>query len=206
MDKKSQTMQDSGNKHLIIDANGITRCWWCNGSQQYMDYHDNEWGKPELDDFLLFEALSLDAFQSGLSWNTILNKRQAFRLAFKNFDFNKVANFSEEDVLILLGNKAIVRHRGKIEAAINNASRAIEIVDEYGNFSDYIWGWKPKDKELDVNQPGQTTEPPSITKTSILLSKDLKSRGWKFVGPTTIYAFMQAIGLVNDHIEGCDSR
>ena len=206
MSKTSISKQDLRAKYLITDADGITRCWWCNDNQQYRDYHDNEWGKPVFDDFLLFEMISLEAFQSGLSWNTILNKRQAFRVAFNDFDFNKVAGFSEEDIIRLLGNKAIIRHRGKIEATINNALRAIEIVGEYGKFSDYIWGWQPKDRDPDAKQQGNAIEPPSITRTSTLLSKDLKSRGWKFVGPTTVYAFMQAVGLVNDHIDGCDSR
>ena len=206
MDKNTGVKQSADNKYLITDADGITRCWWCNDSQQYRDYHGNEWGKPEFDDFLLFEAISLEAFQAGLSWKTILNKRQAFKVAFNDFDFYKVAGFGEKDVISLLDNEAIIRHRGKIAATINNASRAIEIVDEYGSFSDYIWGWQSKDRVSNVKQIANSAEPPSVTENSKLLSKDLKDRGWKFVGPTTIYAFMQAIGLVNDHIDGCDSR
>ena len=145
-------------------------------------------------------------FQSGLSWLTILRKRENFREAFLDFDFNKVALLDETDVERLLQNAGIIRHRGKIEATINNANRALELVEEFGSLRTYIWGWEPSTVEQHIGK-GEYTHPiPSITKTSQALSKDLKKRGWKFFGPTTAYAFMQAMGLVNDHIEGCDSR
>jgi DNA-3-methyladenine glycosylase I len=169
-----------------------------------MHYHDNEWGKPMYDDVRLFEKICLEGFQSGLSWYTILKRRETFRDAFKQFDFKKVAKFTEVDVERLLHDEGIIRHRGKIEATINNAQRALEMVKEFGSLDAYFWQFVPPAEE----RPKTVTRASLLasTPTSIRLSKDLKKRGWKFVGPTTCYAFMQAMGLVNDHMEGCRFR
>ncbi|MFT7517829.1 MAG: DNA-3-methyladenine glycosylase I [Myxococcota bacterium] len=199
-------MTDSTNKHLHTDEHGVTRCWWGSSHPDYRLYHDSEWGVPVNDDARLFEKICLEGFQSGLSWLTILRKRENFRKAFADFDFKKVADYNEDDVACLLQDKGIVRHRGKIEATINNAQRALEIVDEFGSLATYIWQWQPQSVEPHIGKGDYPHPIPSITKTSQALSKDLKKRGWKFFGPTTAYAFMQAMGLVNDHIVGCDSR
>lgn len=182
---------------IITGADGKTRCWWCGADDLYVHYHDNEWGRPVHDDHRLFEKICLEGFQSGLSWLTILRKRENFRPAFHNFDFHHVAQFTESDVQRLLQDAGIIRHRGKIEATINNAQRAVELVKET-SLSDYFWSFKPASKPIKrrADIPAQMPE-------SIALSKDLKKRGWKFVGPTTCYAFMQAMGMVNDHIRGC---
>jgi DNA-3-methyladenine glycosylase I len=179
---------------------GKPRCSWCSAAPEFFDYHDKEWGFPVIDDQRLFEKLCLESFQSGLSWRTILAKRENFRAAFHDFDFNKVARFNQRDVNRLLKDAGIVRHRGKIEAVINNAKRAQELVDEEGSIATYIWQFEP--------DPSAQAEPQSASTSteSIALSKDLKKRGWKFVGPTTVYAFMQAMGLINDHVEGCVTR
>lgn len=179
---------------------GRLRCRWCAATEQYLAYHDTEWGFPVGQDFRLFEKLSLEGFQSGLSWRTILEKRENFRAAFAGFDFNRIADFTEEDVARLLADKGIVRHRGKIEAVINNAARARELVKEFGSLAAYVWRFEPKANELSEPQT-QSTSPASIA-----MSKDLKKRGWKFVGPTTVFAFMQAMGLINDHATGCVMR
>ncbi|UTW57516.1 DNA-3-methyladenine glycosylase I [Kordiimonas sp. SCSIO 12603] len=176
------------------------RCGWCAATDDYIHYHDTEWGYPVSDDIRLFEKLCLEGFQSGLSWRTILSKRDNFRKAFDGFDFNKIALFTEEDVKRLLTDQGIVRHRGKIEATINNAKRAKEMVDEFGSIAAYIWRYEPDANSLGIPQTASTSE------ESITISKDLKKRGWKFVGPTTVYAFMQAMGLINDHAEGCEFR
>ena len=186
---------------LVIGADNKPRCWWCGDDPLYVDYHDNEWGHPVRDDRTLFEKICLEGFQSGLSWITILRKRENFREAFANFNIDKVAKFDESNVEILLQNAGIVRHRGKIEATINNAKRAQELRSEYTSLSDFFWTYKPDDhkplsKHADMKD--RTTSPEAIR-----LSKDLKKRGWKFVGPTTMYAFMQAMGLVNDHLTTC---
>lgn len=181
-----------------FETDGRPRCSWCESSQQYVDYHDTEWGFPVYDDQRLFEKICLEGFQSGLSWRTILAKRENFRSAFLHFDFTKVAEFTEKDVARLLTDEGIVRHRGKIEATINNAKRALEMVEKEGSLSDYFWSFEPTIDE------GPTTR--STSEESIAISKDLKKRGWKFVGPTTVDAFMQAMGLVNDHAEGCFVR
>lgn len=178
----------------------LPRCAWCADIPEFIPYHDNEWGFPVGDDGRLFEKICLEGFQSGLSWRTILNKREAFRVAFRGFDFHAVATFTDRDVERLLQNAAIIRHRGKIEATINNARRAIELVAETGTLAAYFWSFEPDAKSLPAPQ-SQTTSAESIA-----LSKDLKRRGWKFVGPTTMYAFMQAMGLINDHEKGCHSR
>ncbi|OUS08939.1 3-methyladenine DNA glycosylase [Rhodobacterales bacterium 52_120_T64] len=186
--------------NTIIGPDGITRCRWSESVPEFLRYHDTEWGFPVKDDRRLFEKLCLESFQSGLSWRTILVKRENFRAAFANFDINKMADFGQTDVARLLQDKGIVRHRGKIEAVINNAARAQEIVAQEGSLAAFVWSYEPDASQLGEPQTAST----SIE--SIALSKELKKRGWKFVGPTTVYAFMQAMGLVNDHAEGCAMR
>lgn len=182
------------------------RCFWCNDSKIYRDYHDAEWGFPVLDDTRLFEKICLEGFQSGLSWLTILRKRENFRLAFKGFDIASVARFTQKDIERLVTDAGIIRHRGKIEAAINNARCAEKLLESESSLAAYFWSFEPEDisrpQVFDVASLKTFTQ----TKESIALSKDLKKRGWKFVGPTTMYAFMQAMGLVNDHEEGCHVR
>ena len=199
-------MTDYDDKYLRTTADGVKRCWWASDHEDYQRYHDEEWGCPVADDFRLFEKICLEGFQSGLSWLTILRKREHFRNAFARFDFNQIARFDDRDVAKLLQDEGIVRHRGKIEATINNAHRAIEVVHEFGSLGAYIWQWEPKFPEPHAGKVDSGHPIPSITKTSQALSKDLKNRGWKFFGPTTVYAFMQAMGMVNDHIEGCAFR
>ncbi|MCW8934706.1 MAG: DNA-3-methyladenine glycosylase I [Gammaproteobacteria bacterium] len=184
----------------IKGADGKVRCKWCESTTQYINYHDSEWGYPVSDDQRLFEKICLEGFQSGLSWRTILAKRDNFRDAFKCFDFYKVAKFTQRDINRLLNDKGIVRHRGKIEATINNAICAIQLVKREGSLASFFWRYEP--------DPGSLTEPQTVSTTleSVKLAKDLKQLGWKFVGPTTAYAFMQAMGLVNDHAEGCVIR
>lgn len=184
----------------ITGPDGKPRCSWSNSAPEFDHYHDTEWGFPVGDDRRLFEKLCLESFQSGLSWRTILAKRENFRAAFANFDFNVMADFTAKDVERLLQDKGIVRHRGKIEAVINNAARAQEIVEQEGSLAAFIWGYEP-----DASQLGEP-QTQSTSTESIALSKELKKRGWKFVGPTTVYAFMQAMGLINDHVEGCVMR
>jgi DNA-3-methyladenine glycosylase I len=184
----------------------IQRCAWCAASPLYTQYHDDEWGIPVDDDRRLFEKICLEGFQAGLSWLTILNKREAFRRAFKNFDMKKVAAFDENDVDRLMGDAGIVRHRGKIVSTINNAARAIELRKEFGSIAAFIWQFEPphtgRPKKMTVEALRTMTTSPE----SIALSKALKKRGWSFVGPTTMYAFMQSVGLVNDHIHDCSAR
>lgn len=180
------------------------RCFWCGDDELYVHYHDNEWGKPVHDDRRLFEKICLEGFQSGLSWYTILKRREGFRQAFAQFDVLKVAKFADEDVARLLQDEGIIRHRGKIEATINNALRAIELKAEFGSLDAYFWQFVPPMDERPESISRATI--PASTPTSIRLSKDLKKRGWKFVGPTTCYAFMQAMGLVNDHMDACMHR
>ena len=187
-------------KGLIIGDDNKKRCWWCGADEQYMRYHDEEWGKPVYDDVRLFEKICLEGFQAGLSWLTILRKRDNFRAAFDGFDFNKVAIYDNEAIEKLMHNAGIIRHRGKIEATINNANRALKMVEEHGSLSNYFWGFKPYVSTRTVKN---IADIPSQTPESLALSKDLKKRGWKFVGPTTVYAFMQAMGMVDDHIDGC---
>jgi DNA-3-methyladenine glycosylase I len=184
----------------VLGPDGKPRCGWCAAAPEFFDYHDKEWGYPVGDDIRLFEKLCLESFQSGLSWRTILAKRENFRAAFHHFDFNKVAEFSSEDVEKLLQNEGIVRHRGKIEAVINNARCAQEMVQKEGSLAAYFWRHEPK--EIDGFVP-QTLSTSDVSKA---LSKDLKKRGWKFVGPTTLYAFLQAMGLINDHATDCVYR
>ncbi|KAA0910288.1 DNA-3-methyladenine glycosylase I [Aquicoccus porphyridii] len=183
----------------IPGPDGRPRCRWCAAAPEFFDYHDREWGFPVVDDIRLFEKLCLESFQSGLSWRTILNKRENFRAAFAGFDFRKVARFTDTDVTRLLADAGIVRHRGKIEAVINNARCACDLVETEGSLAAFIWRFEPQDE--DVPPQSRSTSPASVA-----LSKELRKRGWKFVGPTTVYAFMQAMGLVNDHAEGCIMR
>jgi DNA-3-methyladenine glycosylase I len=191
---------------LIRHADGVPRCWWAGTDPLYLGYHDNEWGRPVTDDSRLFEKICLEGFQAGLSWLTILRKREAFRRAFAGFDIDRVAQFGARDVKRLLKDSAIVRHRGKIESTINNAKRAITLSGEYGSLAAYVWQWEPGAKSRPRHLTKSALMRLGVTPESIALSKDLKRRGWTFVGPTTIYAFMQAMGLVNDHVEGCASR
>ena len=184
----------------IDGPDGQPRCRWCASAPEFLPYHDREWGFPVSDDQRLFEKLSLEAFQSGLSWRTILAKRENFRAAFQGFDFHRVARFTERDVERLLADPGIVRHRGKIEAVIHNARCAQDMVKAVGSLAAYFLRHEPAPGELAPPQSASTSA------TSIALSKDLKKRGWKFVGPTTVYAFLQAMGLINDHAEGCVVR
>jgi DNA-3-methyladenine glycosylase I len=193
-------------KGLIADATGVMRCWWCGGDPLYIAYHDNEWGRPVTDDARLFEKLCLEGFQSGLSWLTILRKRENFRKAYKDFDIGKVARFKTKDVDRLVQDAGIVRHRGKIESAINNAKRAIALIEECGSLSNYVWRFAPPPTSRPKRLDHATLTSMQITAESTEMSKDLKKRGWSFVGPTTAYAFMQAMGLVNDHLHGCHVR
>ncbi|WP_404992056.1 DNA-3-methyladenine glycosylase I [Cupriavidus pauculus] len=182
------------------------RCGWCGDLEDYCHYHDNEWGFPVDDDRRLFEKLCLEGFQSGLSWLTILRKREAFRKAFHNFEIDKVARFTEHDVQRLLGDAGIVRHRGKIEAAIHNAKRAQELLETESSLAAYFWKFEPDPKTRPKKLTPEVLRTMAISPESTALSKDLKKRGWKFVGPTTMYALMQAMGLVNDHMDGCSTR
>nr|WP_276562473.1 DNA-3-methyladenine glycosylase I [Hoeflea prorocentri] len=191
---------------MIKGEDGKLRCFWHDNKADYLHYHDHEWGRPVKDDIRLFEKICLEGFQSGLSWLTILRKRENFRAAFAGFDFEKVAAFDEDDVERLVKDAGIIRHRGKITSTINNAARALEMRDEFGSLARYFWS----------KEPGPADRPKRLDKTTLMtlgktdistaISKDLKKRGWSFVGPTTVYAFMQAMGLVNDHIEGCHVR
>ena len=184
----------------INGPDGKPRCRWCAAAPEFLDYHDTEWGFPVADDHRLFEKLSLEGFQSGLSWRTILAKRENFRAAFHGFDFDRIARFTQRDLARLLKDAGIVRHRGKIEAVINNARRAQELVGRDGSLAAFVWRYEPDAGRLAKPQTASTST------ESIALSKDLKKQGWKFVGPTTVYAFMQAMGLINDHVEGCVVR
>lgn len=191
---------------IIRAEDGTGRCFWYGGLEDYRQYHDEEWGRPVTDDIRLFEKICLEGFQSGLSWLTILRKRENFRAAFAGFDFHRVAAFDEKDVERLVGDAGIIRHRGKIVSTINNARRAIELVAEKGSLAAYFWSWEPSAAERPARVDLPTLRANPTTEISVRLSKDLKKRGWTFVGPTTVYAFMQAMGLVNDHLEGCHCR
>lgn len=180
---------------------GVRRCWWCGEDPLYMQYHDDEWGIPVDDDQRLFEKLCLEGFQAGLSWITILKKREAFRAAFSQFDYHKVAKFSAAKVNRLLQNAEIVRHRGKVESTINNARRAIDMVERQGSLARFVWQFAPQDSPVIRARENVLAK----TDESTAMSKELKRHGWSFVGPTTCYAFMQSMGMVNDHIKTCDS-
>jgi DNA-3-methyladenine glycosylase I len=191
---------------LTRDDEGLSRCWWAGDDVLYRRYHDEEWGRPVADDRRLFEKLCLEGFQSGLSWITILSKRENFRRAFAGFDPEAIVRFDEQDVDRLLTDAGIVRHRGKIEAVLNNARRCLELIDKEGSLAGFVWRF----------EPDAATRPREMTKAAVCalgsskesnaLSKELRKRGWAFVGPTTAYAFMQSMGLVNDHLDGCHVR
>jgi DNA-3-methyladenine glycosylase I len=188
---------------IVRGDDGVVRCWWGDSAPEYRPYHDGEWGFPVADDVRLFEKLCLEGFQSGLSWLTILRKREAFRRAFVGFDFERIARFGEGDVDRLLADASIIRHRGKIEAVIENARQAVDLAAAEGSLAAYFWRFEPPPRprhrdRASLRQLAQTPE-------SVALARDLKRRGWRFVGATTVYAFMQAMGLVNDHLEGCEA-
>jgi DNA-3-methyladenine glycosylase I len=181
---------------VIVGDDGRGRCWWATSTDEYVAYHDTEWGFGVTDDHRLFEKLCLEGFQSGLSWLTILRKRENFRAAFAGFDPALVAGYGEKDVARLLTDAGIVRHAGKIRSTINNAGRALELIHEFGSLARYFWPHAEFDRH-------RKRDLPPTTELSTALAKDMKKRGWSFVGPTTVYAFVQAVGLVNDHLEGC---
>ena len=185
---------------LITGPDGQPRCRWCDAAPEFLEYHDKEWGFPVSDDIRLFEKLCLESFQSGLSWRTILNKRENFRAAFAGFDYTKIAAFGDADRLRLMADTGIVRNKRKIEATVNNAQRMCELVETEGSLAAFVWGFEPIPETLAEPQTVSTSA------ASRALAKELKSRGWKFLGPTTVFAFMQAMGLINDHAEGCVIR
>ena len=185
---------------------GVLRCFWCASNPLYLPYHDGEWGFPSKDDTHLFEKICLEGFQAGLSWITILRKRPAFREAFRGFDVQAVARFTKRDVNSLLKNEKIIRHRRKIESAINNARRTIELIEECGSLASFIWRFEPDPSTRPKRMDWPTLRRLTETAESAALSKALKQRGFTFVGPTTMYALMQSVGLVNDHLEGCAAR
>ncbi|MEM6811068.1 MAG: DNA-3-methyladenine glycosylase I [Pseudomonadota bacterium] len=191
---------------LIIGADQKLHCYWCGHDEEYQRYHDEEWGWPVKDDQRLFEKICLEGFQSGLSWITILRKRENFRQAFDGFDYKIVKHYDDQKVEELLQNAGIIRHRGKIEAVINNANCMEELLKEFPSFANYIWSYEPDETNRPQKFDYETLSQITQSEESIALSKDLKKRGWKFVGPTTCYAFMQSMGLVNDHFEGCFMR
>ena len=193
-------MPENQNSLLNVGPDGVSRCWWAGTAADYIEYHDSEWGRPVADDVQLFEKICLEGFQSGLSWLTILRKRENFRKAFAGFDIETVAAFDADDVERLVHDAGIVRHRGKIVSTINNAGRALEVIDEFGSLAAFVWSYEPT--EIEGDRDGEWPVP-STTPTSVALAKEIKRRGWSFVGPTTVYAFMQAMGLVNDHMAGC---
>jgi DNA-3-methyladenine glycosylase I len=188
----------TGRAGLVTDVSGVARCWWGASPAEYRRYHDREWGRPVTDDRALFEKICLEGFQSGLSWLTILRKRAAFRRAFAGFDFHRVARFGARDVRRLLAEPAIVRHRGKIESTINNARRALELCEEAGSIARWVWQFEPAPEARPRRLTRRAFVAMSTTPGSIAMSKELKRRGWTYIGPTTSYAFMQAMGLVND--------
>ena len=188
---------------IVLGDDGRTRCWWAGGDPLYRPYHDDEWGHPVRDDTRLFEKLCLEGFQSGLSWLTILRKRDNFRRAFDGFDPRKVARYDDTDVHRLLGDAGIVRHRGKILATITNARRYLDLVVEAGSLAAYLWSFEPEPASRPELLDHASLMTMATTPESTALSKDLRRRGWAFVGPTTVYAAMQAMGIVNDHLEGC---
>ena len=195
-----------GHDGIVVGEDGRARCQWGASTPDYAAYHDTEWGFPVTDDVRLFEKLCLEGFQAGLSWLTILRKRESFRRGFAGFEIGKVARFGERQVERLLGDAGIVRHRGKIESTINNARRARQVIDEFGSLASYVWRFEPAPESRPQRIDWATLRTMATTAESKALSKDLKKRGFTFVGPTTVYAFMQAMGLVNDHLEGCHVR
>lgn len=197
---------NSPSQSLEAGPDGRLRCYWGSTPEIYRNYHDREWGKPVGDDHAIFESLVLESFQSGLSWLTILQKREGFRRLFHHFDFEKIALFDEEDIVRLLAQRDIIRHRGKIAATITNARQARLLRDEFGTLETFFSRYTPPASERPARLDRATLATLSQTATSRQLAKDLKERGWKFIGPTTAYSFMQAVGLVNDHLDGCHFR
>jgi DNA-3-methyladenine glycosylase I len=187
-------------------AEAISRCWWADGDPLYESYHDSEWGRPVGDDVRLFEKLVLEGFQAGLSWLTILRKRENFRTAFRSFDIEQVARFDSGDVERLMSEAGIVRNRAKIDATINNARRCIDLQDEFGSLAAYVWGFEPDPASRPALLDREALMQATTSDEAVAMSKDLRRRGWSFVGPTTAYAFMQAMGLVNDHLSECTFR
>jgi DNA-3-methyladenine glycosylase I len=191
---------------IVVGQDGVARCWWCAGDSLYENYHDAEWGRPVKDDVRLFEKLILEGFQSGLSWLTILRKRENFRRAFKSFAIEEVARFNARSVNRLMSNGGIVRNRAKIEATINNARRCLELIEEFGSFAAYVWSYEPRPAARAERVSRSSLMEVTTTDEAVALSKDLRRRGWAFVGPTTAYSFMEAMGLVNDHVDACAIR
>jgi DNA-3-methyladenine glycosylase I len=188
---------------ITLEPDGVARCWWGSVDELYRPYHDEEWGRPVSDDRRLFEKLSLEGFMAGLSWLTILRKRENFRAAFANFEIDTVASFGTDDVERLLADAGIVRHRGKIDAVINNARRCLELSQEFGSLAAYAWRYEPDPSTRPATLDREALMALGTSPESVAMSKDLRHRGWSFVGPTTVYSFMEAMGLVNDHLVGC---
>ncbi|HEY6533012.1 MAG TPA: DNA-3-methyladenine glycosylase I [Acidimicrobiales bacterium] len=197
-------MTDWAAMAAVPGEDGVLRCGWCLSSADYVDYHDNEWGRPVVDDVRLYEKLCLEGFQSGLSWLTILRKREAFRAAFADFEPTTVAAFGERDVERLLGDAGIVRHRGKIEATIANARAMLSVQEELGSLAALVWSFEPPRAGRGV--PRRLGDVASVTPESTAMSKELRRRGFRFIGPTTAYAAMQSLGVVDDHLDGCHVR
>jgi DNA-3-methyladenine glycosylase I len=199
-------LMEPGKDGVLAGADGLSRCWWCVGDPLYEAYHDLEWGRPVAEDRRIFEKICLEGFQSGLSWLTILRKRDNFRKAFRSFDVVALSRFTQRSVDRLLRDAGIVRHRGKIEATINNAKRCIELVDEVGSLAAYVWSFEPDARSRPGSLDWATLIRLGVSPEARALSTDLKRRGWSFVGPTTVYSAMESIGLVNDHVEKCSFR
>lgn len=197
--------EETSHPWSMAGEDGLTRCWWPGTDSIYLDYHDHEWGSPCGDDFLLFENMCLEGFQAGLSWITILKRRPTFREAFAGFDFNVVAGFGETDVERLMGDAGIIRNQAKIRSTINNAQRAIEVVEEFGSLAAFAWSFEPGPDALPIGEVSAFGTATSTT-ASKAFSKELKRRGWSFVGPTTMHAFMQSAGMLNDHVPECAFR
>jgi DNA-3-methyladenine glycosylase I len=191
---------------ITTEPDGVARCWWGASDDLYRSYHDTEWGRPVGDDRRLFEKLSLEGFMAGLSWLTILRKRENFRRAFANFEADAIASFGAEDVDRLLADAGIVRHRGKIEAVINNARRCLDLRDEFGSLAAYAWGFEPAAAARPADLDHAALTAVTFSPEAKAMSRDLKRRGWAFVGPTTVYSFMEAVGVVNDHVTACSFR
>ncbi len=191
---------------LSADSDGVIRCAWPGKHLDYRDYHDQEWGYPKVEDTQLFEKICLEGFQSGLSWLTILRKRESFRRAFRDFDIDKIQRFNKRSIDRLLADSSIVRHRGKIEAVIHNAFCAKELLQDFGSLSAFFWQYEPEPESRPTTVDHRTLSALTASEESLAMSKALKRRGWRFVGPTTMYSFMQSVGMVNDHLEGCFVR
>jgi DNA-3-methyladenine glycosylase I len=186
---------------IEVGPDGRPRCWWAGGEPLYLEYHDTEWGRPSGDDRRLFEKLCLEGFMAGLSWLTILRKRESFRRAFANFEPTRVATFTESDEERLMNDPGIVRNRAKIAAVVNNARRYGELVNETGSLAAHVWKYAPPARAAAIDHASLAKV--KFSPEAAALSKDLRRRGWAFVGPTTVYSFMEAMGLVNDHVSGC---